>query len=112
MTERIVWMSNNKDTFIHYKYSDIEIHKISPEGKPKLQPVYNRELNLELNERIPIGSLYQLTMPQNHLVREPGSPIKVNQNCCRADSLVKSSQATNLKEIVSAYVQKELKEIY
>lgn len=74
-----------------------------------------------LSERIPIGSLYQLTKFQNHLV----GPMKVNAKCLDSPnavvamsellpggSLVKSSQAVNLKEIVSADVQKELKEIY
>lgn len=38
MSERIAWMPNGKDTFtISYKYADIKMQKISPEGKPKIQ---------------------------------------------------------------------------
>ncbi|XP_015927811.1 general transcription factor IIH subunit 1 [Parasteatoda tepidariorum] len=38
MNERIAWMPNGKDTFtISYKYADIKMQKISPDGKSKVQ---------------------------------------------------------------------------
>lgn len=75
-----------------------------------------------LNERISINTLYQLNQYQSYLI----SHLKgVNSNCLNSPdaiaalselspggSLVKSSQTVNLKEIVSADYQKELKEIY
>lgn len=75
-----------------------------------------------LNERISISSLYQLNHCQNHLISHLKS---VNSNCLNSPdaisalselspggALVRSSQKINLKEIVSADLQKELKEIY
>ncbi|XP_037070765.1 general transcription factor IIH subunit 1-like [Pollicipes pollicipes] len=38
MSERIGWLMGSKDTFsVSYKYSDIKMQKISPEGKAKIQ---------------------------------------------------------------------------
>ena len=76
----------------------------------------------ERAERISIASLYQLNQYQSYLI----SHLKdVNSKCLLSPdaitalselspggSLVKSTQIVNLKETVSAEIQKELKEIY
>lgn len=75
-----------------------------------------------LNDRITIDTLYKLSQCQSYLINRLQD---VNSNCLKSPdaisalselspggSLVKSSQTINLKEIVSADLQKELKEIY
>ncbi|KAG8186566.1 hypothetical protein JTE90_020864 [Oedothorax gibbosus] len=63
MNERLAWMPNGKDTFsISYKYADIKMQKISPEGKSKvqLQVVLHSGENTTFHFVNPMGSNMQL----------------------------------------------------
>ena len=79
MAERIAWMPNGKDCFtISYKYSDIKIQKISPEGKPKIQlqiVLHNNEattfhfvnpegIEKQLKDRKEVKELLQQLLPR------------------------------------------------